>query len=121
MTLITYQGELAAVAGARHVYIADPTLRATPDSDPHRQFVLAMGLFAVEVEQGRQRGPYTDDRAEAFARARLLPDHYFLRHAAGRSDERLAAAFNAPVDHVRRRRTELHAQAENEERMRSSE
>src|SRR5512144_2162169 len=107
MTLISYRGELAAIAGPRRLLFACLDLDAAPDSDPHRRFVLAMGLFAHDVERGRRRGPYTDAAAEIFARSRLMPEHAFRQAATGRTAEQLAAAFNVPLEQVRQRRAEL--------------
>src|SRR5512144_862552 len=107
MTLISYRGELAAIAGPRRLLFACLDLDAAPDSDPHRRFVLAMGLFAHDIERGRRRGPYTDAAAEAFARDRLMPEHAFREAATGRTAEQLAAAFNVPLEQVRQRCAEL--------------
>src|SRR5512144_693798 len=83
MTLISYRGELAAIAGPRRL------------------------LFAHHIERGRRRGPYTDAAAEAFARDRLMPEHAFHQAATGRTAAQLAATFNVPLEQARHRRAEL--------------
>ena len=50
-----------------------PALDEVSDNDPGKVFVAAMCLFAGQVLAGEVRGPYTDIRAAAWARALLLP------------------------------------------------
>jgi hypothetical protein len=71
---IRYQGRLVAVVAGGGGAIFDPRLEARGPYDPLLRFVAAMCRFAMEVELGLEPGPYTDERAERYARERLLPE-----------------------------------------------
>ena len=58
---ITYNGEVVAVVIADQAIIP----KALPAED--RKTVEAMCLYALEVATGQHAGPYSDDRALAYA------------------------------------------------------
>ena len=58
---ITYNGEVVAVVISDHAIIP----KALPVED--RKTVEAMCLYALEVAAGQHAGPYSDDRALAYA------------------------------------------------------
>jgi hypothetical protein len=58
---ITYQGEVVAVVIADQAIIP----KALPAED--RKTVEAMCLYALEITAGGHVGPYSDDRALAYA------------------------------------------------------
>jgi len=58
---ITYNGEVVAVVIADQAVIP----KALPAED--RKTVEAMCLYALEVAAGQHAGPYSDDRALAYA------------------------------------------------------
>ncbi len=60
---ITHNGELVAIVLAGQAII-DDTLPAS-----ERSKVQAMCLYALEIQAGELPGPYTDDKAHAYARA----------------------------------------------------
>jgi len=60
---ITHNGELVAIVLADQAII-DDTLPAS-----ERRQVQAMCLYALEIQAGELPGPYTDDKANAYARA----------------------------------------------------
>ena len=64
---ITYHGEVVAVVVADQAIIP----KALPAED--RETVEAMCLYALEVAAGRHAGPYSDDRALAYARRARRP------------------------------------------------
>jgi hypothetical protein len=59
---ITYHGEVVAVVIADQAIIP----KALPAED--RRTVEAMCLYALEVAAGQRAGPYSDDRALAYAK-----------------------------------------------------
>lgn len=59
---ITYNGEVMAVVIADQAIIP----KALPAED--RKTVEAMCLYALEIAAGRHAGPYSDDRALAYAK-----------------------------------------------------
>ena len=59
---IIYNGRLAAVVVADQAIIVDEL----PDDE--ERTVKAMCLYALEVAAGRERGPYSDERALRYAR-----------------------------------------------------
>ncbi len=60
---ITHNGELVAIVLADQAII-DDTLPAG-----ERPKVQAMCLYALQIQAGELPGPYTDDKANAYARA----------------------------------------------------
>jgi len=61
LTRIVYNGRLAAVV------IADQAILTDPLPLEEERTVKAMCLYALEVAAGIQPGPYTDQRALAYA------------------------------------------------------
>jgi hypothetical protein len=62
MQKIVYNGRLAAVVLADQAILTDPL----PEQD--ERTVKAMCLYALEVADGLQPAPYTDERALQYAR-----------------------------------------------------
>src|SRR3954447_24700791 len=100
MSVISYDGEAAAVAGAIRLFLA-PRLDALPPGDPLLVFVGFMCLYAKQISDGRLAGPYSDERASLFARCALMDDHEFRRLDSHRlGDVLIAGHFNVPVEQV---------------------
>jgi hypothetical protein len=59
---IIYNDRLAAVV------VADQAILADELSQEEERTVMAMCLYALEVDAGRERGPYSDERALDYAR-----------------------------------------------------
>ncbi len=107
VTLIVYQGEIVATAGGRRFYLA-PQVQAMDSVDPLVGFVSLMAAFALRVRDGSAPGPYTDDRAERFARLALMEDGEFRMLDANRLDDALLAGhFGVPVEQVEAKRRDL--------------
>jgi len=108
MTLITYQHEIVAIAGADRVHLA-PAIDALPDGNSLKTFVCFLALYARDVHTGTLPADpyrYLPRRGERYARAALMPACEFL--AAGRrSDRELAEHFQVPLEQIARRRQEL--------------
>jgi hypothetical protein len=103
---IRYQGRLVAVVVGGDLAIFDPRLEARGPYDPLLRFAAAMCRLAMEIELGLEPGPYSDERAERYARERLLPACEC--HAlASLPDAYLAAYFGVPAEQAAARRTEL--------------
>jgi hypothetical protein len=105
--LISYNCAPAAVAGATRVWLA-PAIDDLPRGHPLRRFVAAMCMYAHDVRHGLVPGPYTDQRAELYARCLLLPDRA-VGAAAGLTDAELAERFDVPLEQARAKRGELRA------------
>jgi hypothetical protein len=105
MRLIRYGGESLALQEGHHVLLA-PAVAALEPEHPRRRFVAMMYVYALEVEDRLEPPPYTDARAEAYARRALMPKADFLRRLQ-LPDHRLAEAFNVPLEQVAVRRAEL--------------
>ncbi len=103
--LVTYQGQPAAVVTPQRIHLAPP-FEALPVGDPVLRFVAFMALYARDVETGEQPGPYTNDRAELFARCALIDPAELWTHS-DRADTELAEHFGVPVKQVALRRAEL--------------
>ena len=85
-----------------------PQIDALDSADPLAGFVSAMALYALAVRQRAAPGPYTDARAELFARLALIDDDQFeMLDANGVSDELLAGHFGVPVEQIERKRQDL--------------
>src|SRR3954462_9556024 len=107
MTLVSYNGEAAAVAGATRLFLA-PRLELLPAGDPIVVFVAFMCMYAKQVRDGELPGPYSDDRAAFFARCALIDDDEFTRlDASDGGDVLLAGHFNVPMEQVAQKRADL--------------
>src|SRR3954470_193894 len=108
VTLITYQRQIVALAGAHRFYLA-PAIDDLPDGDPLKTFVCFLALYARDVQTGELPGDstrYEPCRGERYARAALIPAHEFSSVQA-RSDPELASHFHVPLEQVAQRRAEL--------------
>ncbi len=83
-----------------------PAIDALGRDHPDRRWAAGLAAFARRVQTGATPGPYTDAKACAFARARLIPTQEFTPIAAF-SDRTLAAYFGVPVPEVRAQRADL--------------
>ena len=61
MTKIIYNSRLAAVV------LADQAILTDPLPEPDERTVKAMCLYALEIAAGLHPGPYTDEKALAYA------------------------------------------------------
>lgn len=105
--LIHYRGELVAIAGPERFYLA-PQIAARPPSDPLRAMAALMCVFAQRVRDGDLATPYSDERAERYARTALIGDDEFRRaDARGDGDNALAAQFSVPVEQIDAKRRDL--------------
>lgn len=86
---IFHDGRLAAIAFAGHAIIAD---RPTGEE---RLTVAAMSLYALEVQAGERPGPYSQERALAYARRARLHRARLHLHASRRRRSRTAAGWLA--------------------------
>lgn len=105
MTLIHYNGQIAAVLGATGFHLA-PHLEDRPVGDPECCVVAFMAAYALDVKCGRLPGPYTDEKAALYARTALIDDAAFRARAA-RSDRELARHFNVPDQEIARKRADI--------------
>jgi hypothetical protein len=108
MTLISYRGRAAAMAGRDRFYLA-PHIAERADGDPVKTFVCYLALYARDVLCGQlpgEPGRYFPARAERYARACLIPARAFLARA-DRPDAELAEHFNVPLEQIAARRAEL--------------
>jgi hypothetical protein len=107
VTLIVYGDEVWAVVGARRVYLAPQAVLLAPYS-PLGSFVLCMASYAVLVHQGTVPGPYTERRAELFARLVLMDYDEFSRYdKPDLGDRALAGHFMVPVEQIAEKRADL--------------
>jgi hypothetical protein len=102
---VTYRGRLVAAATAERTYVSAPLLERGTDGCKLR-FVLAMCLYAMDVDAGVLPGPHSEDAAAMFARACLMPRSEFAAWL-DQPDDRLAGRFGVPVLEVGRRRQDL--------------
>jgi len=106
-TLIQYRGDVVAVAGATRFHLAPP-IEALQPQDPLRAVVTLMCVFADRVQSGEIAGPYSDARAELYARSALIDDDEFTRaDIQGVGDEALASHFNVPLEQMAAKRLDL--------------
>ena len=103
--LIQYDGAPVATVGATRSFLA-PQIEALPDGDPMLRFVVFMCAFALDIQNGRLPGPYSDDRATFFARAALIGDEEFAELEALPDDE-IAARLQVPIGEVEAKRRDL--------------
>jgi hypothetical protein len=103
--LIDYRGRPAAwiCVGRAELF---PSVAALEADHPIRRWVTCLAIFALDVEGGRIRGPFTQPRADHFARCALLPDEEFAP-LAGHDDVTLAEHFNVPLEQVAEKRMDL--------------
>jgi hypothetical protein len=107
MSLIAYRGEIVAVPGASRVHLS-PQLEALDSEDPFFRFVLLMVAYYLSVREGRAPGPYTDERAELFARLVLMDDDEFRSvDREGLEDVLIAGHFGVPIEQVDEKRHDL--------------
>jgi len=67
-----------------------------------------MCVFAERVQAGKLPAPYSDARAELYARCALIDDDEFARaEADGASDTALAARFSMPIEQIDAKRRDL--------------
>lgn len=105
--LITYRGEIVATAGARRLY-ASPRILGLDDADPLVMFVSLMGAYAFQVREEPELGPYTDERAERFARCVLIDDEEFRMLDANRLEDLVIAGhFDVPIEQVQEKRRDM--------------
>lgn len=91
---VMYRGRLVACATASRLFLADE-LERRPVGDPERTFVTFMCAYAGDVLRGELTGPYTDEQAQRYARAALIPEELLdpERHVGRR--QRLAHTAEA--------------------------
>ena len=107
VTMVMYRGEIAAMVGGRRFYLA-PQFDHLDLDDPLVVFVSFMASYALAVKDGSAPGPYTDERAERFARLVLIDDDEFREFDANRFEDRLIAGhFGVPVEQVEEKRHDL--------------
>ncbi len=100
--------QVVGTVGATRVWLA-PAIDDLPRGHPLRRFVAAMCMYAHDVRHGLVPGPYTDRRAEIYARCLLLPDSAVVA-AATLTDVELADRFEVPLEQARAKRAELPGQ-----------
>lgn len=69
---IAHAGRTVARAGRTRFWFG-PSVEELPDGHPRKRWIAFMALYARAVLVGDLAGPYTDDDAERFARACLIP------------------------------------------------
>lgn len=105
MQPIHYADRPVAMAGAHEFWLTQ-SIERLPDGDPDKRVVVLMCAFARDIETGELPAPYSDDRAEHFAREALLPAREFLARA-GDEDVDLALHFRVPLREIVARRADL--------------
>jgi hypothetical protein len=108
MPLITYQGVPVGIAGPHRVFIV-PTIASRPSSDPLKQFVCHLVLYARDRAAGWLPGEparYLPGRAERYVREQLMPWPMF-QALQDLPDAHLAEMFNVPPEQIRERRRDL--------------
>ena len=107
VTAVEYRGAVAGVVGSTRFYLS-PDLALLDESDPLVVFVSVMAAYALRVREGSAPGPYTEERAEQFARLVLMDDEEFRMLDANRLENRLIAGhFGVPVEQVEDKRRDL--------------
>lgn len=102
--MISYDGQIAAFAGARTRHLVPP-FDALDPADPRRRMVELMCAFAVACNRGLLPGPYSDAAAARFARTVLIDDEFIARGSEGAGQ--LAWRFGVPLDEIPRKRHDL--------------
>jgi hypothetical protein len=106
MQLITYRSEPVAIVMHGDLAVLAPYIGALRLNAPVRRFVTAMCRLAMELELGLASGGYEQTRAEAHARALLMPATMF-RLVEASADCELAELFCVPLEQVAKRRADL--------------
>jgi hypothetical protein len=105
--LVSYDGEIVATVGARRFYLAG-AMRELDDDDARVLFVCFMATYALQLRDEPDLGPYTDERAERFARCLLMDDDEFVMlDANGLGDRLLAGHFGVPFEQVDKKRDDI--------------
>ena len=102
MRVISYRGEMVAIATHDRVYLA-PDVDRLPVGHPKLRFVAAMCMYSRDVDEGEAPDPYSDGWAELYARCVLIPDDKFDA-AAALSDDELARRFHVPLEQIAAKR-----------------
>lgn len=101
MYVITFEGQAAAHVTAADISVAD-WVQDLGDYVVGR-WMVCLAVFAQSVADGRACGPFTDWRAEHFARCALMPDDEFDQ-VADFEDYLIAGHFDVPVQQVAAKR-----------------
>lgn len=110
MREIRYHGRTLAFTAGTDILFS-PELRQLAEGHPLRRWAVALARFGIQVDAGQQPAPYDPERAELFARGRLMPFRLFLE-VAERSDGELADWFGVPIEQVALRRSDLEVAAD---------
>lgn len=105
MQQISYRGQAAAMAGRERFWLVDE-LAARDPQDPVRVWVTWLCLYARDILNGDQPGPWDQARAERFAREVLLPEEEFIT-VAHKPEQEVADQFGVPVEQVNARVIDL--------------
>jgi hypothetical protein len=98
--MLRYRGEVLGFAGATRFYLV-PHIERLPGDHPLVRMACLMALFACQIREGSVGGPYTDERAELYARCALIPDDEFAELERGNwGDATLADHFGVPVEQI---------------------
>jgi hypothetical protein len=95
---LTHQRRPVALATATRVWLA-AHIQALPDGHPRKRLVCFMALFAREILTGALPGPYTDTRAEQFARLALIDPDIIASHPNA-TDAQLADMLAVPIEQI---------------------
>jgi hypothetical protein len=103
MYVIEYDGRPAAFVDATTAEFADWV--CTRENYVIGRWVCCESVFVQEVAAGRLAGPYTERRAEHFARVALMPDSEFDLYAH-QDDYLLAGHFDVPIEQIALKRAD---------------
>lgn len=103
MYIIEYEGRPAAFVTATDIELAEWVY--APGGYVTGRWVSCQAVFAQLIAARRLAGPFTDWRAEHFARVVLMPDAEF-DELAELSDALIAGHFDVPVDQVALKRAD---------------
>jgi hypothetical protein len=95
---LTHQRRPVALAAATRVWLA-AHIQALPDGHPRKRLVCFMAFFARDVLTGALPGPYSDARAEHFARLALIDPDIIAAHPHA-TDTQLADILAVPVEQI---------------------
>jgi hypothetical protein len=103
MYVIEYDGRPAAFVTANDIRFADWVTQ--PENYVIGRWVCCEAVFAHEIASGHVAGPFTERRADEFARIALMPDAEFaeLDHV---EDHLIAGHFDVPIEQVAAKRAE---------------